>query len=99
MKGKRRFKISKELKPYIRLALARQRTPFCIKKEGDNLYVEVPLSGERFHKIVLRARCEKLTKETGTVHLTREEADDALLRETLLPGGGTFVIIGKENQS
>lgn len=96
---KRKFKISKELKPYIRLALAGQRVPSHFGTDKDEDYVEVPLSGERFHKIVLRARCVRLTKETGIPHLTREESEDPVIRETLLPGGGTFVTIGPDKKS
>ena len=53
------------------------------------------MSGERFHKVVLRARCEKLTQETGMCHLTKEEANDPLFVQAIMPDGGAFVVLGK----
>lgn len=90
------FRISQELRPYIRLALARQKVPSHIfTKDGKN-YIRIRMSGEKFHKVVLRARCEKLTHDTGLLHVTEEESDNPLFMETVLPGGGCFIVIGKK---
>lgn len=72
----KRFKISPALKNKIRKILLLRDIPFRIECEGENTFIEVPLSGTKFHKIVQRARCEQLTEETGIFHLTKEESED-----------------------
>lgn len=91
----RKFRVSKELRNYILLVLARQKVPYKIERKDGNTFVKVPLSGERFHKVVLRARCEKLTKEKGILHLTKEESQNQSFVQSVLPNGGSFVTIGK----
>lgn len=94
----RKYRISKELRNYIFLVLKRQKIPYTTERDDTGQqFVRVPLSGERFHKVVLRARCEKLTKEKGILHLTAEEAEDPLFIQSMLPEqGGAFVTIGKK---
>ena len=92
----KKYRISKELRNYISLVLKKQGIPYKLTRDdsGQN-FVEVPLSGERFHKVVLRAKCEKLTSEKGVCHLTKEEAADPLFVQAILPDGGAFVTLGK----
>ena len=90
------YRISNELRNYIFLVLKRQGIPYKTKRdESGQQYVVVPMSGERFHKVVLRARCEKLTQETGMCHLTKEEANDPLFVQAIMPDGGAVVVLGK----
>jgi len=92
----REFRISKELRPYISVVLMKQSLPFKFKKKDDQYYISVPLSGEKFHKVVLKARAEKLTHDTGTLYLTNEDADNPILVESLFPGGNAaFHRLGK----
>lgn len=92
----KKFRISKELRNYIFLVLKKQGVPYkLVRDDSGQNFVEVPLSGERFHKVVLRAKCEKLTLEKGVCHLTKEEAVDPLFVQTMLPDGGAFVTLGK----
>lgn len=92
----REYRISKELRIYIFLVLKKQDIPYKLRTDSDGQqYISVPVSGERFHKIVLRARCEKLTRKTGICHLTKEDAADPLYVQAVLPNGGAFVTLGK----
>ena len=60
---KNRFKISHELKPYIQRLMTRAEIPFRIKNEDNQLYLLTDLSGVKFHNIVQRAKCMKLTND------------------------------------
>lgn len=92
----REYRISRELRNYIFLVLKKQDIPYKFRADPDGrLYISVPVSGERFHRIVLRARCEKLTRETGIRHLTKEDAADPMYIQAVLPDGGAFVTLGK----
>lgn len=92
----RKYRISKELRNYIFLVLKKQSIPYKTKRDDSGqIFVIVPMSGERFHKIVLRAKCEKLTQEKGICHFSKEEAADPLFVQAMLPDGGAFVVLGK----
>ncbi len=93
---KRSFRVGKELKPYIAAVLKQRDIPFKFIKEGDELKVEVPLSGERFHKVVQKARATKLTRENGIPVLTKEEADDPLVVGAICGESGAFVTLGQK---
>ena len=92
----KKYRISKELRNYIFLVLKKQGVPYKSTRDdsGQN-FVEVPLSGERFHKVVLRAKCEILTSEKVVCYLTKEEAADPMFVQAILPDGGAFVTLGK----
>lgn len=64
----KKYRISKELRNYIFLVLKKQGVPYKSTRDdsGQN-FVEVPLSGERFHKVVLRAKCENLLRKRASV--------------------------------
>lgn len=96
----RKYKISPGLKNRIRKILLLREIPFKIESEGDQIYVSVPLSGQRFHKIVQRARCEQLTEETGIMHLTKEESESDLKIAFLMHqyDKGSFVVKNSKQQ-
>ena len=56
LKENRTFKVSPDLKTYLENVLKRANIKF--KNNGDGT-ISAPISGELFHKFVIRARCEK----------------------------------------
>lgn len=98
MRTEKKFKVNTELKEYIRNILAREGTPHRFTIEGEQLYCVTALSGERFHKVVKRAYCEKKTEETGILHLTYRESQDANLRTGLMKlfNKTSYVIVGSK---
>lgn len=73
---KNRFKISHELKPYIRRLMSRSEERFRIRTEEGQLYLYTELSGTRFHNVVQRAKCMKLSEDTGILHITKRESEN-----------------------
>ena len=100
MTGKRKFKVKGELKDFIRSVLAREGIQHRFIQEENSLYCETSLSGERFHKIVKRAYCEKLTKETGLLHVTYQESKNDLLCEGLMKlfDTNSFIVLGEKKK-
>lgn len=96
----RKFKISESLKSNIRYLLARQEIPFRIKNEEETLYLYCGLSGMKFHHVVQRAKCMKLTEETGILHITKRESENDELVMSLLRENNThcYVITGDEQK-
>ena len=84
MVNKKRFKVSDGLRKYIRSILTRMEIPNKFIHENDQWFCETVISGEKFHKIVQRAKCEKKTKEDGLLYLTYRESRDPLLAHALL---------------
>lgn len=78
------YKVSNELKPYIRRILTRSFHTFKFEKSGDQWICRTPISSNSFHKIVQRAACEKKSKETGLFYVTPEERENSLLYTALM---------------
>lgn len=95
---KNRFKISQELKPYIRQLMSRSENRFRIKEEDGALYLYCDMSGTKFHNIVQRAKCMKLSEETGILHVTKRESEDNELVMSLQKEFNThsYVIAGTQ---
>lgn len=75
---KKRYRISPELKPYLRRVMARTYTPFLITKDKNGQWwCETNTSSDRFHMLVQRAKCEKRSKEDGTLYVTFKESQNA----------------------
>lgn len=70
----RRFRISDTLRPNIERILHRR----AVRYQMDDNHCTVDMSGEQFHKIVLRAKMEKLQEETGSPvpYVARTELND-----------------------
>lgn len=98
MKQTKKFKVSTELRDYIRNVLARDNVFHRFITEDDQLYCIAAISGERFHKVVKRALCEKRTAETGLLHVTYEESKNDALCEALmkLHDANSFVVISNK---
>ena len=97
MRKQNKFKVRDELKEYVRNILAREGISHRFRTEDEQVYCLVHLSGERFHKVVKRAFCEKQTAETGILHLTYAESQDANMSAALMRLFNTtsFVVVGK----
>lgn len=92
----KKYKISEELKPYIRKILIRSFYQCKMTKDADNnLFCITNASSDTFHKIVQRAKCEKMSKETGSFYVTAKEAQNTMLLNCLLEQTGqkSFVVI------
>jgi hypothetical protein len=98
MKENRKFKVKEELKDYIRNILARENVFHRFVKEGEQLYCVAALSGERFHKVVKRAYCEKMTEETEILHITFQESQNTSFCEALMKlfNKSSFVVVGEK---
>lgn len=60
------FKVSKTLRSSVENVFTRRGILYNLTGEGDNLNIQTDVSGEKFHKMVLRAKMEKLQKEEGS---------------------------------
>ena len=97
---KNKFRISPELKPYIRAILAKREEKYRFKREDQQFYVLTDMSGVKFHNIVQRAKCIKLTNETGILHVTKRESENGELVEALKTEykASSYVIAGKAKE-
>lgn len=78
------FKVREEIKPHLRIVLGRQGIPCWFKQREGQWYCRVRISGDRFHKALMRAICEKKSEETGLFYITYVESRNLLLRESLM---------------
>ena len=94
------FKVSQDLKSYVRNVLSREGIPHRFRNEEGQLFCITCISGERFHKIVKRADCERRSDETGLLHLTYDESQDPLKSAALMSlfKKTSFVIAGSNKQ-
>ena len=98
MRKQNKFKVKEDLKGYVRNILAREEVPHRFRSDEGQLYCLTCLSGERFHKVVKRAFCEKKTEETGILHLTYAESQDANLCHGLMNlfKQTSFIVVGTD---
>lgn len=75
MKNFRKFKISPENKRYLSTELSLRGILNFTEEENGQLYCYAKCSGEKFHAAHTRAVCERLTKETGLIHMSKAEMD------------------------
>lgn len=101
MVNKRKFKVSDSLRKYVKMILVRMEIPNKFIQENGQWYCETVISGEKFHKIVQRAKCEKKTKEENLLHLTYRESQDPVLVKALLEqfNSNGFVIASKKKDT
>lgn len=87
----RRFKISQSLKNNIMNVLERRGINYEISFQDGQYYITVPLSGMRFHKIVVRAKMELLEKEEGSEipYIDSSEQDDQIV---LFEVGSAYIV-------
>lgn len=71
----KKYRVSTELKPYIRKILIQSYHSCRMSKDDDGQeWCETDASSGVFHRIVQRAKCEKATDETGVFQVTAKEA-------------------------
>lgn len=80
----RKYRISPGLKKYVRKVLIRCFYSCRMEQEDGCWWCYTNASSDTFHRIVQRARCEKVSDETGTFYVTYSEAKDTLLMPLLL---------------
>lgn len=81
----KKYRISKELKHYIRRTLFASFRPCKITTDANGqLWCETNASSNTFHKVVQRAKCEKRSKEDGVFYVTAKEAASPTLLDTML---------------
>ena len=71
----KKYKVSRNLWPYIRKILIRRVRRYKVIRENGEIFVQLTISNKEFHDIVKRALCEKETAESadGYVYITPEE--------------------------
>ena len=77
----KRYRINKNLKAYLRSVIERSLIPIRFEEPGTNYKSETitavtPASSKQFHRMVMRAICEKKSKETGDFYVTQNELDE-----------------------
>ena len=93
----KRYKINPDVKKYLRRVLVLARCKFRIRHDEDgNYYCYINLTSNHFHKLVLRARCEKATEETGMLHVTFEESCNEAFVTYLMAQRGvhSYAVVG-----
>ncbi len=81
----KRYRVSKELKPFVRRVLTLNHVTHRMEKDKDGQWWCVTrISSNHFHRIVQRAKCEKATEETGVLHVTYRESLNQAFTTALL---------------
>lgn len=94
----KKFRVSPENKEFLRQELWLRWINNFFKEEENQLYCYAKCSRDQFKKIHTRAVCERLTIETGLIHMSREESNNIGLRGAILSkhgkinGGGAVII-------
>ena len=99
-KKTKRFRVDPNLKEHVRNVLSREGVSHRFITEEGQMYCLTSISGERFHKAVKRARCEKLTEESGILHLTYPESQNSILVEGLMRlfGKNSYVVLSEKKK-
>ena len=92
----KRYRVSNELKKYVRRVLALSHAKWRMMKDEDGqVWCITNLTSNHFHKLVQRAKCEKATDETGILHVTFEESINGTFINSFLHvrGKGGYIVI------
>lgn len=95
----RKYRVSKELKKYLRRVLVLSRATWHMETdENGQCWCYTTLSSNHFHRLVQRAKCEKITEETGVLHVTFKESRDIAFVTYLMHerNAGHYCVIGDE---
>lgn len=84
----KQFKVREELLPFVEAICKRRRIKYSVitDLEGEK-YILTNISGTQFHKIIVRASCEKSCKDLGNtdiLYLAKSEAKDPAEVERLM---------------
>lgn len=82
----KKYRVERTLIPYLRRVMLRgYHTCRFEKDEGsDKAWCHTSIPSDTFHKLVLRARCEKDTDEQGVVVVTADEYRNGLVRNQIM---------------
>lgn len=81
----KRYRVNYDLRKYVRQVLVLSRAKWRMVKDKDGqLWCITNLSSNHFHDLVLRARCEKVTEETGILHVTFKESCNTTFTNCLM---------------
>ena len=91
----RKYRVRKELKPYVSRILTRSFYKCRMVEENNTLFCINNAGSDTFHKIVQRAKCEKKSNESGSFYVTSREAKNTMLLNSLLQQAGetSFIVI------
>ena len=84
----RKFKVNESLLDSLRNVLTRRAISFTIKTENDGIFCYTDdLSGRAFHKCVVRAKCEQVTrdKKSSIPYIAHNELNDRLVLQEIGP--------------
>lgn len=90
------FKVSKTLESYVINILKRRAINYVL---NDNGTIDAEISGQKFHKIIVRAKMEKMTdeKKAPIPFIATTEVNDFLVMQEI---GDIFIVDNKfENNS
>lgn len=87
----RKFKVSSTLKDCVENVLKRWGIKYEIVNEDNSLFCKTSISGELFHKVVVRAKMEKETLECHSAipFVTKEETEDMTVMQEI---GNAYII-------
>lgn len=86
----KKYRVSQALKPYIRRLLIKSFHSCRMTEDEDGqIWCMTNMSSDSFHRLVQRAKCEKVTEEIGIFQVTAKEAKNPLLLNLLLKDAGT----------
>ncbi len=87
----RSYKVSPTLKEALANVLTRRGIYYEFTESDEQIYCETPISGQLFHKCVIRAKMEKLQEEKNSLipYVASVEVDDPLVMREV--GSAFFV--------
>lgn len=98
----KKYRVSADLKPFIRGVLIRGFYHVRFAKEDEQWYCYTNCTSDAFHKVVQRAKCEKISKENGgALYVTEVEArNQGLINELMKQKGvNSYRILRKEKET
>lgn len=81
---RKRYRVAPDLKNYLDEVMIRCIHPHAIVKEDGEYWCYTNDSGDVFHRLVKRARCEKESDEKGVCYMTYAEYMDYSYRTAFL---------------
>ena len=86
----RDYKVSHALKPFVNRIL-RQSYHDCHMYTDRNgqVWCKTNASSDTFHRVVQRAKCQKMSTEEGVLCMTSEEFNDPYMRSSIMRDAGT----------
>lgn len=85
----RQFKVSGNLKPFVNRIL--KESYYSSSMYTDNsgqAWCKTNASSDTFHRVVLRAKCQKMSAEEGVLCMTSEEYNNPFIRSSIMRAAG-----------